>query len=210
MLDVRAFKIPRGIVMKKIFLTIAIMCVLVSDCFAMQFNNLQKIGEFSQGGKSGGYTAVGLTNFSCKREGVAIFGNNHGKLYIHFGNGNFFKVGSESILNTVDTRLAYTTIYQITTDSDLVLYAIEECEPTGDYTIVGQRADGKFVKFISTEDIKLQYFGRIYGTYQLAHIKVLGDKIVIPFGKEWRYPIGEFVFKWDESAQWFSIEKVVY
>lgn len=198
---------------KTIFLVATVLCMLASNCFAMQFNNIQKIGEFRQSGKSGGYTAVGLTNFEDQREGVAIFGNNHNKLYIHFKddrNNRYFKLGGESISNTVEVNLGYTTIYQITTDSDLLLYAVEECEPTGDYTIVGKRVDGKFVKFISTEDIKLKYFGRIYGTYQLAHIKVLGDKIVIPFGKEWRYPIGEFVFKWDESAQWFSIEKVVY
>lgn len=200
--------------MKKIiFLVATVLCMLANNCFAMQFNNIQKIGEFRQGGKSGGYTAVGLTNFEGQREGVAIFGNNHSKLYIHFKddrNNRYFKLGGESISNTVEVNLGYTTIYQITTDSDLLLYAVEEYEPTGDYTIVGKRVDGKFVKFISTEDIKLKYFGRIYGTYQLAHIKVLGDKMVIPFGKDWRYPIGEFVFKWDELAQWFSVEKVVY
>lgn len=35
-------------------------------------------------------------------------------------------------------------------------------------------------------------------------------KIVIPFGKDCRHPTGEFAFKWDEEAQWFSVEEVVY
>ena len=200
--------------MKKIIISnIIFICLLASNCFAMQFNNIQNIGVFRQGGKLGGYTAVGLTNFEGKREGVAIFGNNHSKLYIHFKddrNNRYFKLGGESISNTVEVNLGYTTIYQITTDSDLLLYAVEECDPTGDYTIVGKRVDGKFVKFISTEDIKLKYFGRIYGGNQLAHIKVSEDKIIIPFGKDWRNPTGEFVFKWDENAQWFSVDNVIY
>lgn len=196
-----------------IILTIIVICMLVNHCFAMQFNNPQNIGSFKQSGKLGGYSANGLTNFSGMQEGTAIFGNNHGKLYIYFKDdrgSRYFKLGGESILNTVEANLGYTTIYQITTDSDLILYAVEECEPTGDYTIVGKRADGKFVKFISTQDIKLKYFGRIYGGNQLAHIKVSGDKIIIPFGKDWRQPTGEFVFKWNEQAQWFSIDKIDY
>ena len=39
-----------------------------------------------------------------------------------------------------------------------------------------------------------------------------GDTIVIEYvaGRRDTYRKGEFRFKWDEAAQWFSVEQVVY
>lgn len=90
------------------------------------------------------------------------------------------------------------------------------------YVLLGRRSDGVFVKYFDMEDINVKYFGlqkSTYGTtkglrspwYRNCHCQ--DDTIVIEYerfvGKNF-CKAGEFRFKWNESAQWFGVEQVVY
>lgn len=107
-----------------------------------------------------------------------------------------------------------TWVYKIPTDSTIKLYATREWYGSdSDWTIFGTKQNGEFVKYLDTLNITEKYFGiKIEGgaspiVYDVP--KCSGDTIVIPYrnrnGRD-----GEFRFKWDDAAQWFSVEQVKY
>ena len=91
------------------------------------------------------------------------------------------------------------------------------------YIFLGQQNDGKFVKYIDCDDINERYFDRHkneYGTTAGKYapyyneIWIDRDAIVINYQltapREAYQDAGKFILRWDEAAQWFSIEQVVY
>ena len=71
-----------------------------------------------------------------------------------------------------------------------------------------------FVKYINTEEITKRYFSeKSYVIYK--NISTQGDSLTIEYQYYGDKQIveGEFYFKWDNNAQWFSVkqgsEKVV-
>ncbi|MBR3722494.1 MAG: hypothetical protein IKN12_06970 [Selenomonadaceae bacterium] len=91
----------------------------------------------------------------------------------------------------------------------------------GDYTIIGRRKDGTFVKYIDTRDLSMRYFGNdnkhgdtkgfiVYGD----PLYINGDEISVDcyhYNGGNNFPgqkICRFRFRWNEQAQWFSVEQL--
>lgn len=86
------------------------------------------------------------------------------------------------------------------------------------YVVMGYDKKGKFVKYIDTRDIVKNYLGeKNFGTKDIFLKKYYfrGDSIIIEYmdprtAKGFKIPAGAFHFKWDNKAQWFGVEHVVY
>ena len=166
-------------------------------------------------------------------KGIARFGNGIDALYFHYDSNKrvstpsskypeiFSKFGSQDIKNTVqDLPGIPTFIWLIKTNSEMTFYMIEHGDAAGfgsSCTLIGKNKEGKFVKYLNTYEIKDRYFGE-------KNHRGIGDEwnkfsfqdntIIIRYGKYGSYnkfnAIGEFRFTWDDRAQWFNIEHVVY
>lgn len=155
------------------------------------------------------YTGLGMVKYSQGGD----------SLYIHYNTSEDYKcharVGSENINNTVSVLLQSDTLYKICTDSNIVLYVFDYGHSsTSMYTIIGTTYDGKYVKYIDTWELTDKYFGLgARKSIQFKQIEFVGDTIVMKY--DWYHgtyiePGGEFCFKWDENAQWFSVEQIAY
>ena len=86
--------------------------------------------------------------------------------------------------------------------------------------MIGRQKDGKWVSYVDSKNLSDLYFSgnEAYKASEGVHYETpqfQGDTMVIPytFSSESGRRIvtnGEFRFKWDEVAQWFGIEQVVY
>ena len=96
--------------------------------------------------------------------------------------------------------------------------------------IIGCRQDGTWVKYVDFKQLEKQFFEDLskkymidlaYGNhgnkleyyYNGNFVSTKGDTVIVIYSlwKGWeRLQKGEFRFKWDESAQWFGVEKIVY
>ena len=115
----------------------------------------------------------------------------------------------------------FTRISKITGENGYTFYCLStgyDIAEDGDETIIGRLPDGKFVKYFDTTDISKRYFGSHWGVYY-KKIVVRGDTITIyydrtisssSFNPTKVEESGEFRFRWDETAKWFSIEQMVY
>ena len=117
-------------------------------------------------------------------------------------------------------------IEKISTNENLALYMLIYNPAAGsrDYILIGRRADGTWVKYFDMEGINVKYFGLSkdnYGTTMGNRCPIIyekyrcqGDTIIIDYkrsrGKSGYVKEGEFRFKWDEHAQWFGVEHIVY
>ena len=79
------------------------------------------------------------------------------------------------------------------------------------------RKDGKFVVYIDTEEIAKRYFGedtngRCKEWVTFDRLSCSNDELILTYwiGGKQCIGKGEFRFKWDEAAQWFSVEQVAY
>ena len=86
--------------------------------------------------------------------------------------------------------------------------------PEKAYILIGCQFDGKFVKYIDTTKItKRYYIWDRSGASPIFYkrITVRGDAITISYmAHRSNINLGEFRFKWDNKAQWFSVEQAVY
>ena len=115
----------------------------------------------------------------------------------------------------------FTRISKITGENGYTFYHLSsgyDIAEDGDETLIGRLPDGKFVKYFDTADISKRYFGSHWGVYY-KKISVRGDTITIyydrtisssSFNPTKVEESGEFRFRWDETAKWFSIEQMVY
>ena len=153
---------------------------------------------------------------------IAGFSNGEDSIYVHHmpkHNVNP-RVGDKDINKSVPIGygLYGFTIYQIPNDSATKLYMIRPDEAMAvvlDYTLVGKKADGTFVKYFSFRDIWNKYVGnnRPNGRIFTENVHCEGDSIIIKYThyeKHVKKDIGEIRFKWDDAAQWFGIEHIVY
>lgn len=235
-------------IVKKIMTTVMLfvfwMCCF-GTVFAMSLSQPEKIGGIgvAQAGVGGGgiyvdnatandgdyYRIYNKDNNHTFGKGTAMFGQGADALYIHY---NAYQekyrecvyCGGKSIDNTVQLRILIDTIYKINTDMGITLYPIRFYYGLeSQWRIVGRRQDGKFVKYIDTEEITKRYFGDNVTNHNgelvsYRMIECYGDTIVAKYdvgvkhhvgrGKSGEY--GELRFKWDEAAQWFSVENIVY
>lgn len=171
-------------------------------------------------------------------KGIVRFGNGENALFFHYDvnkkvkipDSNYYgamsKFGSQDVKNAVQIWVGIPTIiWKIKTDSDRMFYMLENGDASGmvgtTRTLIGRKKDGTFVKYFSTYEIKNSYLGR--PTHKDKKIeqsnKIFFEEntIIIPYyvfknieGSYKNVPVGEFRFKWDEAAQWFGVEHVVY
>ena len=172
-------------------------------------------------------------------KGIARFGNDVDALYVHYDcspNKNIEywdayspKFGDKDAKRTVSLMAGegeYVTIYKIKNTGDVTLYLLRSqgsVAGTTIYVLLGRRSDGVFVKYFDMEDINIKYFGlqkNKYGTTKgmrnpwYKNCRCQGNTITIEYershGRTGYVKEGEFRFKWDEKAQWFGVEHVVY
>lgn len=153
-------------------------------------------------------------------KGVAQFGNGANAIYEHYDadkNVETIRIGAADINNTVTIRSSTNdSIYNIASDIDINFYMISGTYlgKSKNYVIFGKRNDGRFVKYIDTNEIRKQYFND-YLAFEWGDIKFQGNTIILSYEKHdgsfRNYTkIGEFQFKWDDKAQWFSVEHIKY
>ena len=162
------------------------------------------------------------------KNGIARFGSDSNALYFHYRQGTIEKkyndtlmaFGASDIRNTVNIDILCPYIFKINTNEGSAFYLLDDgYDPEGRITLIGRGKDGRWVKYFETYSIKKTYFGgQSYGVcfYQPA---VIDNAIIIRYDRNFdgrnlqRNDIdeqGEFRFKWDDKAQWFSVEQVVH
>ena len=167
-------------------------------------------------------------------KGTAQFGTGNDALYFHYdentkgedplykgGRFSLSRFGSKDINNAVQILPGIpTNIWRVKTNSNRTFFIIEQGSAAGFgicHVVIGKNKDGKWVQFFDTRDVKKQYLGEkaernIGGEWGVFHFAE--NTIIMKYGKYRRIDVfnaqGEFRFKWDEAAQWFSIEQVVY
>ena len=110
-------------------------------------------------------------------------------------------------------------IFKIDNNKNMKFYILYHNYCVSHLHVLGKQKNGKWVVYLDSKKISEKYFGGKEG-YKLkegiiyAEPICKNDTIIIKYG---RYPHvyggtyeGEFQLKWDEAAQWFSIEQVVY
>ena len=217
--------------MQKILGLMMFVCLLFSgNCFAMQFSQPVKIGGIclNQSTKQGisvenasynngdYYTGVIKNNRSTYGKGIARFGNDEDALYVHYNYytdlGKFY-FGGKDKQNTIVPPNVITIydIYRIRSNEGITIYPLYKFYGAEfDYFIIGRRADGRFVKYIDTEEITKRYFGwngESASPVMYKNLSVQNDTLIMEYQ---RYSIdgivkGKFYFKWDDKAQWFGV-----
>ena len=208
------------------------ICLLFSgNCFAMQFSQPIEIGEAGIMQAGGGgvyidgadynsgkfYTKYRKDNRRGYEKGVARFGNEKDALYLHYSYREYLKIGGQDINNTMSDNILISTIYKIKSDEGITLYPIYKTYgPEFDYFIIGRRADGRFVKYIDTREITKRYFGwDVYGASPATYknLTAQGDTLIMRYHYRNRanrtITEGRFIFKWDDNAQWFGVDRTV-
>ena len=199
----------------------------------MQFSQPGEIGGIGVMQASGGgiyvdgadynngkfYTKYRKDNTRGYEEGIAGFGKGKDIIYVHYDYNVYeeFYFGGKDKNNTIKDDFPCYDIYKMNTNENITIYILSKIYgPEFDYLIIGKRADGKFVKYIDTREITKRYFGwDIYGASPAiyADLSVQGDTLVMKYNYRNRVnrtiTEGRFIFKWDDKAQWFSVDKTV-
>lgn len=224
--------------MKKILFSFLMMFFVISaNCSAMTFSQPVEIGKFGrtqEPGIGGGFLIEGSSynegdiykrkgNICRYGKGSARWGNGDDALYLHYDAYNSkAQIGDKNINNTIKDEFAaaplVSTIMRVDTDSKKVIYILFTSYdiPEDDvYECIGKHSNGEWVKYFSTNDIVKRYFGEKQG-HGFGKIRIENDTITVPYklfsNGNYSNPTstGEFRFKWDDSAQWFGVERVVY
>lgn len=225
--------------MKKFLGLLVMMLMIASNCLAMTFSQPIKLGRFyTQIQRASGFHIEGASSNKGTRydevakyikdygwnKGLATFGEGIDALYIHYDYENDkmpkgTRFGGKSISNTVGIGVWHDgTITQIKGSNDRIFYSVRFFYCTSHLHILGKNKDGKWVEYIDSKKISDRYFGG-KDEYKLPDGVIYeepscqGDTIVVQYSryKSFRKPMeGEFRFKWNEAAQWFGVEQVIY
>lgn len=196
------------------------------------------IGGFSFKDELSNFSQGPINRKKAHSKGIATFGANAKKLYLHYQTYDYdnnrskqiSRYGSSSSDNAIQIETMYNIISMMTTDSGITLYTIRsdyDLPGEEDYTLIGERKDGRFVKYLSTDSILEQYYGNKYigneygqdvpFVYLVKNITAINDTVIFYYYRfdfkkrnEQAVPIGEIRCKWDENAQWFAVDNVVY
>lgn len=201
--------------MKRFIALLAMIMAMTSTCLAMTFSQPIKLGSVSDYGIvdiKRGYEFSGAT---YNKGGVAKFGDGEDAIYFHYNNTRNY--GGKDLNNTFPFESAYGCDFtQIKTGSELTLYMIHEWEYdfTGEkYILLGMRKDGVWVKYFDTRNLTKIYFDKPKNRNEVPGYSkwyCVGDTIVVEYTRGPSKKEGEFRFKWDDAAQWFSVKQVVY
>ena len=217
--------------MKKLFGLVLGICFLFSgNCLAMQFFQPEEIGltgnvqvnrvgikidgaTYNTGSYYTGNKVLKDRNTEGYEKGVAQYGKNENALYLHYNmHTGLLNFGGKNIANTIENRYPITYIYRINSDEGITLYPLYNTYgPELNYIIIGRRDDGKFVKYIDTNEITKRYFGLEEKSYLIAYrnLSTQGNTLIVEYQRPGNncYIRGMFWFKWDEKAQWFGVEQ---
>ena len=206
----------------------------------MQFSQPVEIGDFGYGERFTGTLIKGASYVNAQPKyvnnhglvypkGIARFGDGNDALYLHHGNDNF-KIGGKDLKNTILYDYGYgATILKVSATNGYTMYFLKKVyyipvhQEREFYILIGQRPDGKWVKYFDTENLCKQYMGKSENV-SIQKITSNGDTIIVNYARCNRLPkemmgyfyekladeFGEFRFKWDAATQWFSVEKITY
>lgn len=218
--------------MKKILKMLSLLSVFMLcsiTCNAMVFSPMEKLGRIGCDQKSGGimvynantnsgsyFTKYNKHNTLSYHDGTAVFGSGSSALYFYYNSDTrpMIYVGNKQKDTIYPISDLGNEVYRIKSDTDITLYPILFWYgPERFYDIYGIRADGKCVSYINTCKLIEQYFGK-QGALPIicGDPIVYDDTIVIPLKnymlKEKK--IGKLIFRWDNKAQWFSVNLSKY
>lgn len=157
------------------------------------------------------------------KAGVAGFGKGEQALYCKYefeSSDRFHDLkfgGKDDYVFAVNGN--YRELYKLNNDAALPVYAIYHNYCVTDLQIMGPQKDGNWVVYIDSKKISDSYFDgkdayKEDGGIMYDRPVCQGDTIVVTYYRwHWKGDSpkeGEFRFKWDENAQWFGIEQVVY
>ena len=226
--------------MKKIFVAVVVSLLFVAQtALAMTFQQPVKIGRigFPVQAPYHGLIIDGAnyndgtpyrekSNKTTYTKGTARFGEgtnalwckynfepkNSADCFIKFGGANDFVLTQ----NITDKE-----IFQIDNDADLALYASYHIYCVTDLKILGKRGD-KWVVYLDSKKLSEKYFGgkdgyKLDGGVLYDVPTCAGDTIVVTW-RRWHWynnggisePEGEMRFKWNDAAQWFGVEQIIY
>ena len=131
------------------------------------------------------------------------------KTAIKFGGKGNYIIATSSI---------YKDIYRIDSNEGLTIYSILQFSGSEQINIIGRQRNGKWVSYIDSSILTDRYFNgqQSYKASDGVHYdnpQVKNDTLIIPYKYQIQFKVvtkGEFRFKWDNKAQWFGIEQVVY
>ena len=226
--------------MKKFFIGVVLSVLFVANsAFAMTFSQPVKIGEFGWSQVGGGFVFTNATenngdirttrgNRKQYGKGTARFGNSNDSLYVHYNSYQksftVVKFGANDVSNTVnfDISVLDYRIFSISNSDRGNFYLL-----SGGYDLLendriiflGRKSDGTWVKYFDTENLLKKYFGQQQLGYWFNGFKVHDNAISINYrrnfdgramSRDYADEYGEFRFKWDDNAQWFSVEQIKY
>ena len=125
--------------------------------------------------------------------------------------------GRNDFILTQDS--SYKEIFSIDNEVGIKLYAIYHIYCVTDLKIIGTQKNGKWVVYIDSKKLSDKYFGGKDAYKEDGGIiydrPICRDNSIVVTYRRWHWkgmsePEGEFRFKWDDSAQWFGVEQIVY
>lgn len=169
-------------------------------------------------------------------KGVARWGNEKDALFVHY---NYYSkhdkvhFGGQDIKNTVPISSVVfgEEIFKIDTDEGITFYMIHTSYDLPDetwWTLIGRRKDDVWVKYFDSDSVTKKYFGEsaragranVWSGQSICcdDFRVNGNTIIIEYSRFHKnlgqrgklVKEGAFRFKWDDKAQWFGVEQVVY
>ena len=172
-------------------------------------------------------------NEKLYERGIAIFGDKMNPLYMHYDcsmnkNRQYADMYSPKFGNKNGTKFVSlgagegetVHISQIKNDGDITLYLLcgeGSVAGTVNYVLLGVRPDGVWLKYFDSREITKKYFGENINLMKKPWYKdfICQRNTLIMKYDRYRDPKGyvnegEFRFKWDDKAQWFGMEQVVY
>lgn len=210
--------------MRKIFGLAIMLLMITSNCFAMTFSQPTIIGSieiepsgvmiFRGSSHSEGNVMNIIRNEKVYRvsgSGMARYGNNTTGLYVFYQNMKFNFGGNNK--NFPVNVMSYTEINQIKNDGDGLLYLLKNDGNAAfarNYVLLGRLSNGDWARYFDSIEIEKQYLQPTKDIY-ITNVYCKDDTIIIDIENgRIHSKIGEFRFKWDDSAQWFGVEHVVY
>ena len=178
------------------------------------------IGEIGTNFKTGKLT---FANATQDNGSSAVFGEGEDALYVYstISKDLIAYVGGKDTKNTIEIESPLAVkIYKTSVDEDMPIYILNSAYDLDcDYTIIGRKLDGTFVKLIDTKEITKQYFpnkGKSDFIIYDSTIQTKDDEIVVDCftynaksGK--KFPgtkLCQFHFKWNEIEQSFDVEQI--
>ncbi len=217
--------------MKKFLGAVLGAVLLTNTAFAMNFSQPVEIGRIGfpvqapyngfiveRATSNSGGAFLEEDNTKTYVRGVAQFGGLYcdydfdAEDFLHslkFGGENNYVVALE---------MSFKEIQRILSDENLTLYVLYHEYCTSHLNLIGEM-DGRWFNFVDSKNLSAEYFGgndgyKMDGSVVYERPKTFGGTIVIPYHR-WHWEgdsetEGEFRLKWDEAAQWFSVEQIVY